>query len=67
MKTVHWTLSVNREEDKKKIDLLVDRGTLVRVTTICGRPVCWEYELDGARDKKTNEPVHISAWIGTGR
>lgn len=67
MKTKHWTLSVNRKEDRSKIDLLERRGKLLRVTTICGRPVCWEYELDGAYDRNTGEPVHITAWIGTGR
>lgn len=66
MKNKHWTLSINREEDRNKIELLERCGKLLRVTTICGRPVCWEYELDGAYDKN-GEPVHISAWIGTGK
>jgi len=67
MKTIKWTLSVNRKEDREKIDLLSRRGKLLRVTTIDGRPVCWEYELEGAYDRKTNEPVLITAWIGTGK
>lgn len=66
MKEKHWTLSINRKEDHKKIRLLVERGKLLRVTTISGSPVCWEYELHGAYDKKTNEPVTITAWVGTG-
>jgi len=66
MKEIHWTLSINRKEDRQKIEILEQRGKLLRATTICGRPVCWEYELDGAHDREGN-PVHISAWIGTGK
>lgn len=65
MKTVKWTLSINRKEDRNKIEILERRGRLLHVTTILGRPVCWEYELD-AFERGTNEPVLISAWIGTG-
>lgn len=66
MKTIHWTLSINRKEDREKIALLERRGTLKRMTAICGRPVCWEYDLTGAKDRNTGEPVLITAWIGTG-
>ena len=65
MKEIHWTLSINRKEDRKKIEILERRGRPIRVTTICGRPVCWEYELDGAHDREGN-PVKVTAWVGTG-
>ena len=66
MREIHWTLSINRPEDREKIKLLDQRGTLLRMTTVCGRPVCWEYELHGAHDRAGN-PVLVTAWIGTGR
>ena len=67
MEEVHWTLSINRKQDYDKIKLLEEKGKLLRMTTICNRPVCWEYELNGAYNKKTGEPVHITAFIGNGR
>lgn len=67
MKEIHWTLSINCKEDRKKIEILEQRGRPIRVTTICGRPVCWEYELEGAYDRLTGEPVFITAFVGTGR
>lgn len=67
MEEINWTLSINRKQDYDKIKLLEERGKLLRMTTICGRPVCWEYELNGAYNKKTGNPVHIMAWIGTGK
>lgn len=67
MKELHWTLSINCKEDREKIKTLVEHGKLLKVTTLDGNPVCWEYELEGARDRKTKEPVLITAWVGTGR
>ena len=65
MKEIKWTLSVNRKEDKEKIKLLCERGKLLRYTAIRGRPVCWEYVLEGAHDREGN-PVRVTAWVGTG-
>lgn len=62
---VHWTLSINCPADREKIDLLCRRGILKEMTTICGRPVCWTYELHGAHDRDGN-PVLVTAFIGTG-
>lgn len=64
MKEVHWTLSINVKEDHKKIEALSKYGRLLHVTTILGRPVCWEYEMDAF--DRNREPVKITAFIGTG-
>ena len=63
MRTVEWILSCSHKEDHKKIALLCKRGRLVQMTTVCGAPVCWRFELDGAYDKKTGEPVLIKAFV----
>lgn len=63
METVHWTLSLRCEEDRAKIELLSSRGRLLRATTVMGRTVCWEYELEGAH-RRNGEPVLITAWVG---
>lgn len=62
MKEKHWNLSTINKDDREKIELLSRRGTLLRMTTVCGRPVCWEYELNGAHDREGN-PVKITAFV----
>ena len=61
MKEVHWTLSCSHKEDHQKIKILSERGRCIKMTTILGRPVCWEYELD-AQDRDGN-PILIKAFV----
>lgn len=63
MREIHWTLSCLDKNDHEKIKILSERGKLLRMTTVGGRPVCWEYELEGARDRRTDEPVLITAFV----
>lgn len=65
MKIVNWTLSCSHKEDRARIDLLCRRGELVRMTTVLGVPVCWEYQLEGARLRETGEPVLIKAFVSS--